>query len=486
MIALPDPRPLKKVSPSQLANAELCDRKWYYGTVLGIRTPQGKGAEFGEKVHAGLAQYLLKGSGTLPEDPRILRTIKPGLPYIPPRASLPQDRIERKFELKIGLAVPVSGVIDWLWQDKLIVGDHKTLKDFQYMKTSAQLRKDSQSVSYVGEAHLEIGWPFPIAFRHVYYNTSRSEGEYTDYVYSQMEWEDQFAVLVGKVERLTKLATLPISEIARPAAKPGRLLPDACGAFGGCPFKDICLREVDLKASTKQIIASLFPEKKVNTTLERGSAMGFKDKLLAAQANQAQNANQQVASQPVVQQPVVQQPIAQTNQDVRPAYDPRQVNPTDGTPMNQAVAYTPKRGRPSKADIAAREAAVAAGQIPPPKTAKKEAKPVNTAKEYPFTVYVGCRPRMTEVYDLVEVLAEFQEIVCKDAGVPHYGLLDFGAGNKRVAALVYSRLQEEGHEWLPEHITADRRFPGTDSVLEVLFAYKDENQVGPFIVEKLA
>jgi hypothetical protein len=450
------------------------------------------------------------------------------------------------------LAVDLTGIIDLVDVEQHKVRDHKTLKDFKYTKTPAQLAADPQGVAYPGAAHLLLGWDFPLGFEHLYYCTEKVDIDESEYVFETKEaWQSQFEKLADTTWEMLDLSEVEsVQDIPMPECKPGQKTPAACSAYGGCPFQQTCFSALMAGANTRTVVASLFPSKtKIEKPEDKAMGLTFKEKLELARKKK--EAGESVVVTPALDSAVSKIMVAAASENESdPEFDEQEaaeieaikariatlknkvektvpvrhtnmdhtrVNPPDGTPANQVVPVEPrKRGRPSKADIAAREGVqqslpvsvpgplagnpnfVETNRVTLPLIQRNKENNGGTGpvegfvkcdsrgEEWAFHLYVGCRPRNVVATDLVEILAEFQDKVAYEAGVPHYGLLDFGQGNKRVASLVFGRLQADGFDWLPEHIMADRRFPGTDAVLEVLFGYKcPETGLKPFIVDKL-
>jgi hypothetical protein len=83
------------------------------------------------------------------------------------------------------------------------------------------------------------------------------------------------------------------------------------------------------------------------------------------------------------------------------------------------------------------------------------------------TLFIGCMPMNEQVVFLHTFLRPYQERVEEDAAVPHYGMIKYNEGPKRVAAL----LRQEAHTGdldLPHTLVCDRGLPCADVVLEVL------------------
>jgi hypothetical protein len=81
-----------------------------------------------------------------------------------------------------------------------------------------------------------------------------------------------------------------------------------------------------------------------------------------------------------------------------------------------------------------------------------------------------------------ELLASLQDKVAEDAAVPHYGVLSYGEGPKRVAALLRAGL-DRGDLSLPRELVVDRRSPCADAVLDVLIPLYRRS--GGIIVERM-
>ena len=83
------------------------------------------------------------------------------------------------------------------------------------------------------------------------------------------------------------------------------------------------------------------------------------------------------------------------------------------------------------------------------------------------TLYVGCLPLNQQVTFLHDFLRSYQERVAEDAVVPHYGLIKYNEGPKRVAALLRQEMHE-GTLALPAALVCDPSLPCSNVVLEVL------------------
>jgi hypothetical protein len=96
--------------------------------------------------------------------------------------------------------------------------------------------------------------------------------------------------------------------------------------------------------------------------------------------------------------------------------------------------------------------------------------------EIPFSVegldgtshlYINCVPRGVTPVHFEEIVFPLMQEVARDAAVPHYSMIPYAEGPKRVAALLAQKLLNE-EIILPEHLVCDRRNPVTNACLEVL------------------
>jgi len=85
------------------------------------------------------------------------------------------------------------------------------------------------------------------------------------------------------------------------------------------------------------------------------------------------------------------------------------------------------------------------------------------------TLYVGCMPMDEDVVFLHDYIKCYAVQVEEDAGVPHYGLIPYNEGPKRIAALMKADAYQ-GNLALPKSLVCDPNAPCADAVLEVLRA----------------
>ena len=183
--------PFKSASASQIKTYRRCKRRWFWESIRKHRAPPTPAMQFGTKVHSLLESYLETGQVPVisPADTvgqRAWSVCLPGLELLP-RPPIPKRQLERGFWLTC-FSRPVLGYIDLL-ETASIVTDHKTLSDFKYVRSRAELESDPQALLYgavanamwsrepdrqvrgnlvttVDHPHLDT-----VKFRHVYYRT---------------------------------------------------------------------------------------------------------------------------------------------------------------------------------------------------------------------------------------------------------------------------------------------------------------------------
>jgi RecB family exonuclease len=97
-------------------------------------------------------------------------------------------------------------------------------------------------------------------------------------------------------------------------------------------------------------------------------------------------------------------------------------------------------------------------------------------------LYIGCHPHGQAVIYADEIIEPLQARVAEGASVPHYNMIEYGEGPKRVASFLRAHLMN-GHLALPKVLVVDRRNPCADAVIDVLVPMY--RKVGGLIVERM-
>lgn len=227
------------VSPSQLATARDCLRKWAFQRILKLRSPPGQGAIKGQKYHK-IAERFYKGHPVDQTD-RLGQVLVRALEVLPLPGTAGLE-VEAPFQLDLGDGIALRGIKDLriraAYRGGLpYVGDHKTTSDLQWAKSPEALLVDDQAVAYGYEEMCESGaeacdlqWTFvevrdtgPIRpARPVWVQLTRNRAE---------------AHMVRVKELAVHLKELHLAGVDPLSLKPS---PDACSKYGGCPFRDRC------------------------------------------------------------------------------------------------------------------------------------------------------------------------------------------------------------------------------------------------------
>ena len=249
-----------RLSASQIDSYLMCQRKWAWRYIAGLRPPPNKYAARGSAVHKVLEQYLLHA--TPPDRNTEAGAIAlPGLKYLPePGRSI----VEEKFDWSLpDEPFDLTGVIDWVVPPaigELSFGDHKTSSNFAFAKTAEDLRQDVQATLYAYYLMLREGI-HQIKGRWVYYHANRP------YRAKCVDWQTDLSTALPSFKRVLEAGR----EMAqwhqqKPEMEDVPINADACDAFGGCPFRENC------NLSSRERLVSLMAQGSLREKMERRKA----------------------------------------------------------------------------------------------------------------------------------------------------------------------------------------------------------------------
>lgn len=266
-----------------------CARKWAFQRLDGVPKPSSPGAALGTRCHELWAEYLKNGTPfdlSTPEG-RICHATQ----HLLPAPCGPIDvecELEFTWEGVRWKGVQDAGFYDYRHPNELwTVLDHKTTSDFQYAKKDrALLLGHPQAPLYAVYAHrneylntedgVQLAWNY---VRHgVTFDKNAPPGPHgytikragkpvaldppVRIVVSRAEAEDALGRHVPTAKRMLAVIAAPpapvvdengVASIAR-ALEPN---PDACDAFGGCPYRSQCgLTPQDMAARMIRTFAS--------------------------------------------------------------------------------------------------------------------------------------------------------------------------------------------------------------------------------------
>src|SRR5690606_21832812 len=252
-------------SVSQAQTFELCPRKWAYQKIDGLPDPGNEASQLGGEVHEELEEYLEKGTpiGT----DRAGKIAMSGLPHLPP-PMYPGMRIEDWFHVKIGNYQGKHGVgayyrglkdveirAGWKRKGVPFVSDHKTTKNFMWLKTPEDLTGgvsgvgDMQAGLYAYDTMLQA----VVDLVELQWTYMRTTGAPVAEPSITLITREQVDRIIHKLELTT--AEMIRTKDEHPTALTVVQDPTGCSAFGGCPYQGLCklTPQEKLKAMVKQV-----------------------------------------------------------------------------------------------------------------------------------------------------------------------------------------------------------------------------------------
>lgn len=491
-----------RCSASQLKTFRRCPSRWYFEKIVGLETPTSEAMARGTRIHTMLEDYLVEGVDIPDTDEG--RIALPALERLPDKGSVARDMVERRFELPADvLGVRFVGIIDLVEPD--IITDHKTTSATKYTKTEEELKADPQAQAYSIE--MAQTRPGPVSFRHVYMLTKGApKSMETRVTFEREELVD--AVLSLRATVSDMLETSSLGDVSKASFNL-----EACNDFGGCPFRSQC---ASVGRPTRGLISGLFTSK-VKT-------MEHTDPLAALLASRTTTPPiNPPDGTPEMELPPVPEPDPQQElielEDIEPEETTKKrrgLRLPDGSLVSRAskselAAYAqqnkiivePPEGRSQPGTRELREAIEAFMLFIDEPSIDPEDEPVEEVVEKVvmnglsesfehgdspvtdgpvivedvepdsrFVLYINAAPRGSVTY-LEDVLSPLAHEVAVDSGAPHYLMLPYNTGPKKVAALLAHKLRQ-GDVVLGGPVVADMRLPSSEASVEVLLPYAQE------------
>jgi hypothetical protein len=332
------PKAFKKgdmiVSVSQHQKRKSCDRAWWFDRVMKLPRMSKQATAFGSITHAVCERYLLANDNmTVPDKLTCLGTALEGQRegeevnlYPPGWASegghtlmpadqaivkklismaredgtlcrIPGGKVEWEFWIKLMPGVWLVGLIDYTNFKE--IQDHKTAKDTRFLESKASLPKNFQLGTYlyaVNEHRMSLGLE-PLVEATVKHNQlvrgKPKKGRYPAEVASVRQTEatmdSDFAIKC--IEELRESSEIMLELRARKVENwtdiEGPNEPDACSAYGGCSFADVCMhRETTdgYRARVETLNSSQSNNSPKYPGVPEKSTMGLKEKIAAKKA----------------------------------------------------------------------------------------------------------------------------------------------------------------------------------------------------------
>lgn len=252
-------------SVSQLETFELCNRKWAFEKIDKLEGKENVFAELGQRVHDVLEKYLEKA---VPID----RTTKEGKIAFPGLVHLPMPktkgmRVEKWFAIKFGVAAyrglkDVEIIVDG--KEPIII-DHKSTRNFRWKKSKKELLVNLQAGIYAADTMKKTGWK-TVILKWVYYAT---EGKPKAEPVPVRITEAQVEEILTRADEIAQRMVQTLQTRRRALD----VYPNfsACEAYGGCGYKEHCVRkpssvlrsimaqkrEENMGSSTSEFLANL-------------------------------------------------------------------------------------------------------------------------------------------------------------------------------------------------------------------------------------
>lgn len=242
-IIQPSPLVVEHVSASQVKSYQACPRQWWWDKVAKVPRPARPHLDFGTEVHGHLENWL--NHGTEPPASTAGSVARGGLHLIPaPRTPGVQVETDLDPALDIIPGVRWAGRMD-VYAPPGVTGpaawvlDHKTTKDWRWMKRPGELSQDPQVVSYALWSMRTHGGD-AVRVSHVYYHTRPQTLAAGSPVARRVDTE---VTLDGALDLWaeygqTVRALVAHGLVTNPSDVPANL--DACGQYGGCQYRERC------------------------------------------------------------------------------------------------------------------------------------------------------------------------------------------------------------------------------------------------------
>lgn len=354
------------LSATQKKAFDSCERQWALINLHKLKPPESPSFALGNALHKQLEDWFSKGitpSSTL---------ARAALNQLPLRGSGPMLVEAWLQEPDLCVVDPLtsqkikwSGKLDLLFQppgvtDSVKLYDHKSTKSMSWALSAEDLLNDTQMMTYaywVSRKDFDIT-KFEL-FHSYMVTTTATEvhlvGDDKPAVASRGHVEEKWSQIHARGVEMMHTANAAVA--SKDPLFWERTQPnfEACGAFGGCAFEELCTRKKQRDGTATLGLTKMFEgienDATNNTNNPKGNKMALSDMLRTKTA--------QVAAQPPAPAPAPA-PISVLPPDA-PAQGPDAppVAPVAPAPAPEEPAAKMKRGRPTKAEVEAR-AAIAA------------------------------------------------------------------------------------------------------------------------------
>lgn len=463
---------IRNVSASQVSAFERCQRYWYFGWIMKIRSPTTPAQQRGTDIHAEIEHYLKTGD---------IRETK-WAPYAKAAAEVLKGEgvkpasddlvIEQEFSMPTyDGGPPWRGYIDigWSGSPLLKILDTKTTSDFRYAKTKVELKEDIQVNSYGAWVFNVAGYPKDkIVLGHVYIHsrlpkTKLPNTKVVSFEATREEVNHYWARDVKTVREMVKLAN--------DCDKPEDVTPttSACSMYGGCPHLSRC----GIAGST---FNNYFSKKKSTNNEGVTPVSNLLAKLKKAKA--PENESEKTAEEPTktetseaapAEKPAKKGGLAakmKAKKGSAPKAETKKVETPDEAPEEMAVLPpdAPNRTTPVKTE---EEKAAEAATAEKPKK-KRAGRKKNAAASGPV-IFINCYPTKGAQQEVVRyedwfhpLLSQMNDVASENNNVAGYWSLGFAEQKDFIGRAVDEYVKENG---LPAQLIITTGMPLVNDVL---------------------
>lgn len=260
-------------SVSQLETFALCNRKWAFEKIDKLEGKENEFAALGQRVHDILEKYL-KHAKPIDRSTKEGKIAFPGLIHIPlPRT--PGMRVEEWFVIQFGVAA-YRGLKDIeiiIPRKEPVIQDHKTTRNFRWKKTKKDLLSNLQAGIYAADAMRKTGWK-TVILKWVYYAT---EGKPKAEPVAVRITQEQVEAILTEADSIAQQMVHTLKTRRRALD----VYPNfsACEAFGGCGYKEHCVR------TPSSVLRSIMAQKKEEQQMAESTTSKFLADLKNRNAN---------------------------------------------------------------------------------------------------------------------------------------------------------------------------------------------------------
>lgn len=424
-----------------------CQRKHAFKYFGKVPDPAGESAISGKRIHSFLERWFRDGQFPVGDGVEARAAIVMAKHMAKQGVQYPQARVEEPFQIELE-GIRWRGIRDLVYHDggTLVVHDHKTTAGLQWAKTEEELRSDVQSVLYARVAFeesdvVDLQWLYGTREKN---KKKKPQVQQTRFNITFDEVQAALPPIIAAGKR--------VLELYKEQPNPADLKPNLaiCGAYGKCPYREICPLSPLQRAQATIIQERIKEEKK----------MGFRDRKNAVG----------VATEPVQQAEVAPRPsmrdklgfgdsitppaFARAPADTTAAGLTAAAAVSDESSLAAAALDKPKRGRPAgvknkakdkTADTAMyvdeqahHDAEQAAMQAPVQQVVTDI--PVGTSV-VGFLLCVDCMPGTSVHYTrFVDYIDPVLQVIQTRHEVAHYRMIDYKAAGI-IAAELFTYLQ---------------------------------------------